>query len=368
MQMEDALPEAGKPNRNTWSIALPAGCTAIHHDVLVPANMLLQVWGDDGEALKLLKEYTSANDGDGEVITPAATIYGLQYRALVRTVTAADATSTDGSIVGGDGAHMAQSFTLDQTCTLKELSVKLWRSGTADGDIRCHIYEGGATPEAGLMLVYALTICAASAVTDGAESQHEKALTTSLVLEAGEYFVMLYRTGSTGTIWWRFAPTCYPKGAQWTESAYVWTKGGNDFWFRIYGDGSVCQDDVLGGTGEECMIDDIELTLASPFPTISALSEKSCYLWEALLTLTHADATVQTLSLLVPAEVGQEMEIDCEAQTVINKTTGENVAFGLVASDKGWLDVLSATDSLTYAEVGMTDTDVTVVLRDTYAA
>jgi hypothetical protein len=143
---------------------------------------------------------------------------------------------------------------------------------------------------------------------------------------------------------------------------------GNSLWFRVLGDGSVCQPEVPSATGEECTIDDIELTLTTPFPTVTALSEKSCYLWEALLTLTHADATVQTLSLLVPATVLDEMEIDCAAQTVTNKTTGESVAFGITASDKGWLDVISATDSLTYSEVGMTDTDITVVLRDTYAA
>jgi len=372
MQVEDALPEAGKPNRNTWSIALPAGCTLIHHDVSVPANMLLQVWGDDGEALKLLKEYTSANDGDGEEITPTATIYGLQYRALVRTVTGAEPSAT-GSLsyaIGNTSNKMAQYFTLDQSTTIQGISVTLLKDAAADGNVVLNMVRGGTAgdPDTGEFIVVDVTLAAVADIGLTA-TVCTLFFENSLTVPAGDYHFNLHRSGSAGNIWLATYWTSYSKGSIFDETAAVWAEyPGKCARFRILGDGSVCQPEVPSGTGEECTIDDIELTLTTPFPAVSALSEASCYLWEALLTLTHADATVQTLSLLVPAEVGQEMEIDCEAQTVINKTTGESVAFGITASDKGWLDVISATDSLTYAEVGMVDTDVTVVLRDTYAA
>ena len=371
MQVEDALPEAGKPNRNTWSIALPTGCTKIHHDVSVPANMLLQVWGDDGEALKLLKEYTPDNDGDGEEITPAATIYGLQYRALVRTVTASEGAASYYKTLGDSATAKAQRFTLNQETAIWGFSVQLAKTAGADGNVRAQIRSCSTTDLDVNELFWDQVLCAAADLSTS-YAEITEWFTAPVVLPAGStYYLILYReSGPTAEVRWAYTfPGPYAKGEARADNGSAWViDSGNDFWFRIFGDGSVCQDEVPSGSGEEVTIDDIELTLTTPFPTITSLSEKSCYLWEALLTLTHADATVQTLSLLVLGEVLDEMEIDCAAQTVINKTTGESVAFGITASDKGWLDVISATDSLTYAEVGMTDTNVTVVLRDTYAA
>ena len=369
MQVEDALPEAGKPNRNTWQIALPSGCTLIHHDVLVPANMLLQVWGDDGEAWKLLKEYTSANDGDGEEITPAAAIYALQYRALVRTVTASEPTGVLYDEFSTNAAPLAQGFTLDSPTLLTAVSLKVYRTANADGAVRIRLVKcttsGPST--SGFDNILQDTVNASDLPLALSEFVHT--LSAPIFVPAGDYAVELFRdTVTAGNTYWGRGPACYPRGCAWLISGAWVADETKDRWFRLFGDGSVCQAEAPSGSGEECTVDDIELTLATPFPSISSLTERSCYLWEALLTLTHADATVQTLALLVPAEVGQEMEIDCAAQTVTNKTTGESVAFGITASDKGWFDVISATDSLTYAEVGMTDTDVTVVLSDTYAA
>jgi len=369
MYVEDSLPEAGKPNRNTWSIALPAGCTAIHHDVAVPPTMILQVWGDDGEALKLLKEYTSANDGDGEVITPAATIYGLQYRALLRTVTGARlaTVTTDVALANSSTDRWGQALVLTVEAVVTAISVRLKKSVDATGDVRLDLQRlGGSGPTGGVMAQQTIAL---SSITTGAYGDVIVALPSPLHLPAGSYCVTLYRTsGGTGTVHWAWGDKVYAAGNYWDETSPTWVEYGGSFDCALIGDGSVCQDDAPSGSGEEVTIDDIELTLTTPFMTVSALSERGCYLWEALLTLTHADATVQTLSLLVPAVVGEEMEIDCEAQTVINKTTGESVAFGITASDKGWFDVISTTDSLAYAEAGMTDTDVTVVHRDTYSA
>jgi len=371
MQVEDALPEAGKPNRNTWSIALPSGCTLIHHDVLVPANMLLQVWGDDGEALKLLKEYTPDNDGDGVEITPTAPIYGLQYRALVRTVTGFTATgdSTGATFTTGAGAknYFFQNFTLAQGTQIAGFIVRLKKAAGATGTLKLRIKPKQVGADSN-PLTPTLTIDVATGLTT-AYADYPLFFTTPIFFAAGTFALEVqgYDIAVASVYWSEIAVHAFSEDVwSYVPSSYTYETAA--LWFEIFGDGSVCQDEVPSGSGEECTVDDVELTLTSPFPTVTALAEASCYLWEALLTLTHADATVQTLTLLMPGEVGQEMEIDCAAQTVINKTTGESVAFGITASDKGWLDVISATDSLTYAEVGMTDTDVTVVLRDIYAA
>jgi len=377
MQVEDALPEAGKPNRNTWSIANPAGiagASEIHHDVLVPANMLLQVWGDDGAALNLLKEYNSANDGDGEVITPAAAIYGLQYRALVRTVTANTATG-DGDRSFGTASPYYEAigvkFTLAARASLVGAIIPLKKFTSGTGSLRVGIWTLNSSGYPDQEVTNYGTIDVAGLTTSYVDTY--VAFAQGVTLPAGEYGLVITASGLGGanpTAAWEVTSwRSYAGGHLYKISGSTWLAGdafGHPF--MLLGDGTVCQPEVPTATGEECTVDDIELILNSALPTPVATAEKSCYLWEALLTLTHADATVQTLSLLVPAEVGQEMEIDCAAQTVINKTTGESVAFGLTASDKGWLDILSATDSLTYAEIGMTDTDVTVVLRDTYAA
>jgi hypothetical protein len=373
MQVEDAAPEAGKLNRNTWSISLPAGiagANAIHHDVLVPANMLLQVYGDDGAALNLLQEYNPDNDGDGKNITPATTLYALQYWGLVRTVTASEGAATYVHDLSDSGHAVAQRFTLDQETAIWGFSVRLAKTAGADGNIRAQIRSATGSDLDAYELFWDQVLCAAIDLsTDFAEITEW--FTAPVVLPAGStYYLVLYREGgSAAAVRWAYTfPGPYAKGEIHCDSGTAWTtESGNDAWFRILGDGSVCQPEVPSATGEEVTVDDIELILnSSGVPAATTTGEQACYLWEAVLTNATSG---QSLTLLVPAEVGQELEIDCLAQTVINKTTGESVAFGLAASDPaGWIDVLPGANSLTYAEVGMTDTDLTAVFRDTYAA
>lgn len=374
MNVEDTPPSAGKPKRNVWYLNMPigiGGADSIHHDVAVPAHMLLDVYGNDGEADVLLAQYNSDTDGDGKLITPPATVYGVQYRAKSRTVTAAEPTAITEDVYSLLDSRRAEQFTLDSVTVLTGIIVKLKRDGSATGYITAQIWlpQSGATgPEPANTMIYLGNAITVSDIGNGSYTEHLITFPTPITIPAGSsYYLNLERTTAPGNVWWQHGTGCYAKGSLWSKGGGTWTEHPEyDFWFRVLGDGSVCQPEIPTGTGDEVTVDDVELAFAQTALPLHSAAEADCYYFDGVLTVTHPDATVQTLTVAIPAQPGQEMEIDCAAKTIVNKTTGE--VYALVASDgKDWLYLAPGANSLTWAEYGMVHTDIVSTYRDSYA-
>ena len=323
----DSPAEAGKPQSVGAVLYVPCGvdtaAASLEQDVTVPANLLCRAYGSDEEGNEtLLAEWNPDTDGANEQITPSGVLTRLRYAAMVRTVTAAEppSLSTASGVLGvsGGNAHRAQKFTLDQTCTIQALSVKLKRVSGEDGDVVAHLYHGGADPEAGMLVVFALTICAASAIGTADFSRHDKALAAPITVPAGDYYLVLYRSASAGTIYWGYAAACYAKGSMWTEAAGVWTETGNDFWFRILGDGSVCQDEVPSGTDEEGILDNIEINFDSP-PYVKVSAAEEIYAYAGRLeNLT----TGQYIDVWGSSKLNETLIINCATKAVTGGELG----------------------------------------------
>jgi len=382
MYVEDSAPVAGKPKANVWWLNVPigiVGTNAIHHDIAVPANMLLDVYGNDGVADQLLAQYNADTDGDGLNLTPTAAVFNLQYRAKHRTVTGA--LGTGGSIAdigpGADKAYMAQGFVLDQAATVYGFVLRLKKAAGVTGTLGWGIYQlTSGLPDQRISTMTNMNV-ATTLTTDFAD--YTVMLASPVVLAAGSYAVGTKDgDGLSGKVEWDGTDyQSYAKATAYCGDTWLVDTGVSRY-FRILGDGTVCQAEVPTGSGDECTVDDLELILDS-FSSLTHYglqvlvgSEQNCYHLNGVLTVTHPDATVQTLTLNIPMKVGDEISVDCAAKTITNVTTGELLPLGVVASDgKEWLDYaarIGAVDNaVSWDEAGMTDTTIVSTHRDTYA-
>jgi hypothetical protein len=379
MYVEDSAPVAGKPKNNVWWLNVPigiVGANAIHHDIAVPANMLLDVYGNDGVADQLLAQYNPATDGDGLNITPSAAVFNLQYRAKVRTIISAEPSTAYPDVALGDASNeLCQDFTLVQAATVYGFTFRLKKTAGADGNIVLNVTTGGTAgdPDSGALLIYDLTVVAAADLTTS-YADYTIMLTTPIAFAAGTYHLIIKRSAATAAAYWYKGVKTYGPCSAWQEVASTWTEyGGTSMWFRVLGDGTVCQPEVPVGSGDECTVDDLELTL-TPFSfTAGGLaviqgSEQNCYHLNGILTVTHPDSTVQTLTLNIPCKVGDEISVDAAAKTITNVTTGELLPLGVVASDGvNWLEYAPGANAVSWAEAGMIDTTIVSTHRDTYA-
>jgi len=374
MLVEDSPPEAGKDEGTGWYFPAPPGVTAFTHDVAVPSNMLLKVYGSDGVADKLLASYNADTDGDDKTVTPAASVDGVRYEAMLRTVTAAEPTCVEGG-VGSDYDHIgdsddkcAQQFTLAQDTTIHGFSVKLHKNAAADGNVIAHIIKTTAADiDTGQYMLWNKTICG---VADLIDSTTEYTTITyifpaPLTLAAGsDYFLVLERSATAGIIHWGQNSTVYAKGSFWKEAANTWSQwSGNDFWFRILGDGSVCQPEAPSGSGNEVTVDNPRLTLSNVWGTIPAGGETACCLTDATITNT---TTGKVLAVKLPMLIDESLVIDCKEKTAILTGNGESVAYAITWPDGGEFYLAPGANTITYAELGMTNTDLTLEVRDAW--
>jgi hypothetical protein len=332
--------------------------------------MLLNVYGSDGVADKLLASYNPDTDGDDKTVTPAASVDGVRYEAMVRTVTAAEPACVEGSYdeVGDSNNKCAQQFTLDQNTTIYGFSVKLHKNAAADGNVIAHIIKTTAADiDTGQYLLWNKTICG---VADLINSTTEYTTITymlpaPLTVPAGsDYFLILVRSASAGLIHWGQNSTVYAKGSKWNEGSGTWTQwSGDDFWFQILGDGSVCQPEVPTGSGNEVTIDNPRLTLSNVWGTIPAGVETACCLTDATITNT---TTGKVLAVKLPTLIDESLVIDCKEKTAILTGNGESVAYAVTWPEGGEFYLAPGANVITYAEPGMTNTDLTLEVRDTW--
>jgi len=364
MNVEDSPPEAGKDEGAGWYFPCPPGVTAFTHDVAVPSNMLLNVYGSDGVADKLLATYNPDTDGDDKTVTPAATVDGVRYEGMVRTVTAAEPGTAGNGTLGTESNEIAQGFTLDQVSTIYGFVFKLKKTAGADGNVVFNLYKGGTAdhPDSGDLLLSDTIVAAAADITT-AWADYSKLLATPITLPAGaDYYITMYRDAAAAAIYWAYDTSCYARGTQYTEAADTWTKHSDrTMWFRILGDGTICQPEVPTGSGNEVTIDNPRLTLSNVWGTIPAGAETPCCLTDA--TITNG---AQVLAVKLPMLIDESLVIDCKAKTAILTGNGESVAYAVTWPDGGEFYLAPGANTITYAELGMTNTDLTLEVRDAW--
>jgi len=339
----------------------------------VPSNMLLKVYGSDGVADKLLATYNPDTDGDDKTVTPAASVDGVRYEAMLRTVTGAEPTAITEdsySLLDGGGtpgySRRAEQFTLDSVTTLTGIVVKLKRDGSATGYITVNIWlpQSGATgPEPANTMYYLANAITVSDVGNGSYTEHLITFATPITIPAGSsYYLCLERTTTPGNVWWQHGTGCYAKGSLWSKGGGTWTEHPEyDFWFRILGDGSVCQPEVPTGSGNKVTVDNPRLTLSNVWGTIPAGAETPCCLTDA--TITNG---AQVLAVKLPMLIDESLVIDCKEKTAILTGNGESVAYAITWPDGGEFYLAPGANTITYAEPGMTNTDLTLEVRDAW--
>jgi len=366
MLVEDSPPAAGMDQGDLWYFPAPTGVTAFTHDVAVPSNMLLNVYGSDGVSDKLLASYNPDTDGDDKTVTPAASVDGVRYEAMLRTITGAEPTITYDHPLGTSANEAAQYFTLDQPCVIYGFTFKFKKTAGADGNVLLCLDKGGAesAPDVGTLIIYDLVVAAAADIGTS-YTEHTVFLAAPLSLPAGsDYRFLLKRSASANAIYWGEGSKTYPKGNAYQETAGVWAElPGWSYWFRIFGDGSVCQPEVPTGSGNEVTIDNPRLTLSNVWGTIPAGVETACCLTDATITNT---TTGKVLAVKLPTLIDESLVIDCKEKTAILTGNGESVAYAVTWPEGGEFYLAPGANVITYAEPGMTNTDLTLEVRDTW--
>ena len=361
----DTPASEGKPKRNCLDLYVPCGvdaaAAALEHDVTVPANMLLRVLGKDmdGNDWTTLAEYNPDTDGVNKQISPTSPLAWLRYAAMVRTVTAAEPTipldiAAGQGVIGTVSEQVAEQFTLDQACTLCGVSVRLKKTTGADGNVVVHIMKGGTAgdPDSGGYVVWNELLVAAADISNAAFELYTMFFYGSRTVPAGsDYYLILERTASAYAIYWGSQETTNAKASMWFEDADVWTENpGRDFWFRILGDGSVCQDEVPFSTAEEIQVDNVEVTLDTP-PYVKVCASEEIYSYSARLdNLT----TGQSIDINCVSALNQKLTINCATKQVTGGQLGLPVAYAIECSDEAeMMYLVPGTNSMRYTETGI---------------
>jgi hypothetical protein len=150
----------------------------------------------------------------------------------------------------------------------------------------------------------------------------------------------------------------------WKEGTNTWTEHPEyDFWFRVLGDGSICQAEAPSGSGNEVTVDNPRLTLSNVWGTIPAGGETACVLEDFTITNT---TTGKVLAVKLPMLIDESLVIDCKEKTAILTGNGESVAYAVTWPEGGEFYLAPGANVITYAEPGMTNTDLTLEVRDTW--
>ncbi|MCJ7676822.1 MAG: hypothetical protein MUO35_03780 [Anaerolineales bacterium] len=320
LNLIDTASVAGKPKATGMELYVPCGVDtaagSLEQDVTVPANMLCRAYGTDEEGNEsLLTEWNPDTDGADEEITPADELVRVRYAALVRTVTAAEPGTAGNGTLGDGSNEIAQSFTLDQDFMVYGFTFKLKKTAGADGNVIFNLYEGGTAdhPDSGNLLLSNTTIVAAADLAVN-WAEYVKLIDTRIALAAGnDYYITMKRDAAAAAIYWNFDTCCYAKGTQYTEAADTWTKHADrTMWFRVLGDGSVCQDEVPANSGGTVILDNIEIALDTPVYAFIRGSEE-IYSYDAVLENV---TTGQSMTISFIGALNEKLTINCETGEV----------------------------------------------------
>jgi hypothetical protein len=362
MYIEDSPAEAGKQQGDLWYFPCPQGITSILHDVAVPSQMLLDVYGNDGVAEKLLAQYNPNTDGDDKTITPSATVYGVEYRAMLRTVTGATATggTTPPKFGPADDDKIAQGFVLDAPTRVYGFIVRLKKAASVTGTLGFEIFNLDAgLPDQPLSDSVALDV--STLTTSFAD--YLLLLPSPVSLVAGSY-AMGSNDGSalSGQVTWESVDyRSYGRAPRYDGTTSWMEEVSESLYFHILGDGSICQPEVPTGTGDECTVDNTRYTLANVWGTIAAGGETACYLCNATIPNT---TTGKSVSILLPMYLAETLSIDLAARSAILTGNGESVLYGVTFPEGDYF--APGANVITYEEDGMANTDLTLAVRDKY--
>jgi len=357
IKVVDTAPVAGKPQRNNLELYTPLGvdtaANSLEQDVTVPNNMLARVYGTDTDGNEaLLAEWNPETDGADEQITPAGVLTRLRYEGLVRMLTAAEPAITGDRVLGNGNNETCQDFELDQDSVVVGISLWLKKTAGADGNVRVIVSEGGTAgdPDSADPSLYYLTIAAADIGTEYAE--HYVALTTAMTMPVGtDYHLILYRDASASEIYWGYGVRTYPRGSAWNETADTWSpQHGRSMWFRIFGDGSVCQDEVPTGTAAIVQLDNIEITWDAP-PYVKFQTAESVYAYSGVL---ENETTGQSVSIYAIGKVAEALTIDCAKREVYGGELGLPIPYCAEWSDEAVGIYLNpGANSMSWTETGL---------------
>jgi hypothetical protein len=294
VRFTDTPAVAGSPARNYVELNTPAlvdaAASALTHDVVVPNNMLCNVYGFDGDGNKsLLAQYDSVSGGTGKTVTPAVALTRLRYEAMHRTITGVNTQDVgDLSLTSAANYRWGMVLKLDADSMLKQITLRLKKDGSANGDVKVCLYTfAGSGPVLGVLPLQ--TIALASIGLSYADVQVP--FTYPLALAAGSYILTVYRNGgTTGNIYWSTAGSnnFYANGSAWAETAGTWAQNVGAFGCALLGDGSICQPEVPTGSALYVQIDNIvPVFAATTTPSVAVSARETVYAYNGVLA--HPD-------------------------------------------------------------------------------
>jgi hypothetical protein len=378
----DSIPAAGQPKCNGVSLYCPCGikaaAAALEQDVTVAENILARVYGSDLDGNEsLLAEYNPVTDGVNKQITPTSVLQRIRYATMVRTLTAQEHTPGGTVVVGPVDYERAQSFTLDQECWVYGVSVELKKTAGADGNVVASLGEYSGTGDPDTVTwnwVYQAQLAAAADISASSFGIHTCFFPAPVRLSAGHYFITLKRTASAALIYWSQGYRTYAKGEAWTSGlmggAGVWTQDaiyGN--WFRILGDGSICQPEVPAASAAEAEFDNIEITFDNTTPRTPLIfisPQETIYM---LRGAAKNDTSGQTLTFMgIPVPLNTIITVNTLAHTVIRNDTGESISGLITPTDIiNWMWFIAAANSLRYTESGIGTVLIGISYQDAFA-
>jgi hypothetical protein len=318
---------------------------------------------------KLLASYNPDTDGDDKTVTPAASVDGVRYEAMVRVITGFTATADayDAELAGPATAHRgwAPTFVLGQKTVVSGFVIRAKKTAGATGHFFVAIREASDASPTVLEVWGYYNVETAALGTSYANVTYF--FPTPVSLEAGTYTLYMYAdTIATASVYlsgvqghaWTF-PVWKNVSGTWgivSEPAY-------SIWFQILGDGTICQPEAPSGSGNEVTIDNPRLTLSNVWGTIPAGGETACCLTDATITNT---TTGKVLAVKLPMLIDESLVIDCKEKTAILTGNGESVAYAITWPDGGEFYLAPGANTITYAEPGMTNTDLTLEVRDAW--
>ncbi len=243
-----------------------------------------------------------------------------------------------------------QAFRLDQDTLFKGVTLRLFRTSTVDGYLAIVIKSLSGTTEGDQMCGFVIDSATLAMVTTD-WTDIVALLPATVKLPAGDYLLLLYRSSTTGCLMWAGGTRVYAPGA-WLNyvGTTTWAAQAQfSHWFRVLGDGSVCQDDAPYDTDEYCQLDDIIITHDTP-PFVLVCAKEEIYSYDATLenTTTGEGCDIHFISPLT-----EELTINCETGEVTD-ALGLPVPWAVTFWDPvKRISLAPGSNTLKYTETGI---------------
>lgn len=397
---KDAAPAGTYIARNMleqrFAVPIKDGVSALTLDETIPPSLSVQhLFTNAGGDEAIGATHRSVDSGTGKTITTASLVYRERMRVLNEAIVGCetnDLTDSTGASVSGMG--QLQVFQLDAPAAISAVAVRInWPSGvyagSSTGAIRIYgatdygVANGPVRPSWTNLYFDSGSIDIVTGYTTDVPRTVTVTPINPIVLDAGRYavgLVMLTPSSIGGATRPSLsaAVTAFARGDGYYNATGAdgtdgisWTLDSNrDYWFRIYGTGTV-QDDTPSGTGATCTVDNIIAALDTTLcpKVIFESTDQAIVYVSPTITVQHpagygADNSVGIAAVM---KVNGNLDIDWDAKTV----TSDDVDLAdpacpsvIVSIDE--LDPYRyepGTNTVTYAESGQTGSGIDVRSR-----